>query len=164
LTRSFCINPQTPTISEEMVMSEVQLISSSDEGNRWYLSSAPLPGGTGSVLVPKKQGSYTVQVTIGGCNSGVSASHPFFITSIEDWYTTVEVYPNPVAQTLLIDLGTEMTDAKLSLTSASGVPLGTINVNAEGTAEVDMSRLSSGMYILHVEYKGKVNRYKVLRK
>jgi hypothetical protein len=139
------------------------LISGSDVGNQWYLNNEPVPGETDPILMPRKQGSYTVQVTIDGCRSGVSPSHLVIVTAVEEWASAVQVYPNPVAETLKINLASEMTGVKLSLTSAAGVPVRTLHVDA-GSCEIDVSQLPAGIYMLQVEYKGKVNQYKVLRK
>jgi hypothetical protein len=73
------------------------------------------------------------------------------------------VYPNPVAERLSVNVGSEMTDVKVLLTNASGVLVRMVQVSAEGNCEIDMSSLPAGMYLLEIEHKGSVNRYKVLR-
>ncbi|HEX6181072.1 MAG TPA: choice-of-anchor tandem repeat GloVer-containing protein [Chitinophagaceae bacterium] len=163
VTQSFCIDPSRPGITEDKSLGEVHLISSSDTGNQWFLANQLLNGATASVLTPVKQGSYTVQVTIGGCRSEISASHLVLITEVEDWASTIKVYPNPVAEKLMVDLGKEGSAVKIVLTSPTGAPLRTVNTSSGGTVEIVMGHLPAGMYVLQIECKGKLGRYKVLK-
>jgi hypothetical protein len=163
VTRTFCINPSTPDIAEDNTLSVIQLISSSDAGNQWFLANQSIAGATASILTPTKQGAYTVQVTIGGCHSEISAPHLVVITEVEAWESSIEVYPNPVAEKLVVNLGNEAGSVKIVLTSPTGVPVRTVNSNSGGSHEIDMAHLPTGMYLLQIEYKGKVGRYKVLK-
>ena len=112
VTRLFCVNPARPAITEDNSMSTIQLTSNSDTGNQWFHANQPLSGATTSVLIPVKQGVYTVQVTIGGCRSEISESHVVLITEVKEWGSSIEVYPNPVAEKLLVDLGKETSAAR----------------------------------------------------
>jgi hypothetical protein len=163
VTRSFCINPVRPTITEDNTLSEIQLISRNDTGNQWFLANQPLSGATTSVLIPVKQGSYTVQVTIGGCRSEISESHHVLITEVEEWASSVEVYPNPVAEKLMVDFGKETSAVRIVLTSSTGVPIKTVNATSGGSVEIDMEYLPAGMYLLQVEHKGRSGRYKLVK-
>ncbi|MEJ7643326.1 MAG: choice-of-anchor tandem repeat GloVer-containing protein [Chryseolinea sp.] len=163
VTQSFCINPSTPGITEDITPGEIQLVSSSDTGNQWFLGNESLAGATSSLLKPKQQGSYTVQVTTDGCRSEISAPHLVVITEVEDWASSIDVYPNPVAEKLKVVLGHETYGARIILMNPIGVPIGTFNVNSGGAHEVDMGHLPTGIYLLQIEYNGKVSRYKVLK-
>jgi len=163
VTRLFCIYPARPAITEDNSMSEIQLISNSDTGNQWFHDNQPLSGATSSVLIPVKQGVYTVQVTTGGCRSEVSESHPVLITEVEEWASSIEVYPNPVAEKLMVDLGKETSAVKIVLTSSTGVPIKTVDASSGGAVEINMGYLPAGMYLLQVEYKGRFGRYKVIK-
>ncbi|MGC3945749.1 MAG: T9SS type A sorting domain-containing protein [Chryseolinea sp.] len=164
VTRTFCINPSRPSISEDNTLSTLQLVSSSDVGNQWYYGPQALAGANGSSFTPTKQGSYQVRVTIDGCISEYSDTHMVIITAVEEWATGVEVYPNPVAEKLTVDLGNETNDVTIVLMSITGAPVKTINAGSGGTHEIDMSNLPAGMYLLQIESEGKVGRYKVLKR
>lgn len=74
--------PATPVItavgpSTVCTGTQVQLQSSSGSGNVWYKDNAPLGFGAQSAFLDQS-GSYTVQVSLNGCNSAVSA--PFAVT------------------------------------------------------------------------------------
>jgi uncharacterized repeat protein (TIGR03803 family) len=164
VTRAFCINPSKPVITEDNTLSEIQLVSSSDDGNQWLYNNEPIPGATGSSIKPVKQGAYRVQVTMGGCSSELSNAHMVVITEVEEWTSSIEVYPNPVAEKLTINLGNETGDLRITLTSTTGIAVRTINVSTGGTQEIDMTNVPSGMYLLQIESRDKVGRYKVLKK
>ena len=116
------------------------------------------------MLKPIKQGSYTVQVTIGGCRSEISLPHLVVITEVEDWASSIKVYPNPVAEKLKVDLGNHTNAVRIVLINTTGVLVTTAEFQSGGAHEIDMAHLPTGVYLLQIEYKGKVGRYKVLKR
>ena len=67
------------------------------------------------------------------------------------WASSIGVYPNPVAEKLIVDLGNETSGVKIVLTSPTGVPVMTVNSSSGGSHEIDMAHLPAGMYLLQIE-------------
>ncbi|HYM62590.1 MAG TPA: carboxypeptidase regulatory-like domain-containing protein [Thermoanaerobaculia bacterium] len=71
--------PATPTITPAgsttfCAGDSVTLTSSSDSGNQWFLNGSPIGGATNQTYTAITEGNYTVQVTLLGCASGMSAT------------------------------------------------------------------------------------------
>src|SRR5258708_37403122 len=60
-------------------VSGVTLTSSNSSGNRWFLNTSPIFEATGNTYQPNQPGTYSVQTTLNGCLSTMSA--PVVITS-----------------------------------------------------------------------------------
>jgi hypothetical protein len=85
--------PETPEIN----MIDSLLVSSSTEGNQWYLNEAEISGAAGQNLVPDAEGSYTVVVTIDGCSSLPSEALVINWMSVDyqELFQKLIVYPVP---------------------------------------------------------------------
>ncbi|MBA4056485.1 MAG: hypothetical protein C0490_17345, partial [Marivirga sp.] len=90
---SFCINPPQPVISESGQIPDVELHSSNEIGNQWYLGNEAMAGYVGQSIVATEEGSYTVATTIEGCESERSSTKAFVITSIEEFLPQINLYP-----------------------------------------------------------------------
>ncbi len=141
--------PAKPTIS---AVANV-LTSSSASGNQWFLNGNPIPGANGQSHNATAAGNYTVQVTINNCVSQISNS--FVYTSIQNINDAlISVYPNPVIGNLFINTGISKGELKLTLYDATGRNVFSKLVFTNGSAqhvELDLAKLSEGMYILHAE-------------
>ena len=86
--------PSKPTISRN----STDLVSSGSSGNQWYLDGSAVAGATGQNFKPSASGNYTVRVKLNGCESLVSESYYFLITSILNFDNGqfIKFYPNPV--------------------------------------------------------------------
>ncbi|HYH15984.1 MAG TPA: T9SS type A sorting domain-containing protein, partial [Flavisolibacter sp.] len=96
------VNP-TPAIPV-IVATSNQLVSSSPTGNRWFYNGTPINGATAQICSPIASGLYTVQVTVGNCKA-TSNPYNFVFTRIDApsaWNGEVVLYPNPVANKLMI--------------------------------------------------------------
>jgi fibronectin type 3 domain-containing protein len=88
--------PPKPTISRN----NTDLVSSGSAGNQWYLDGTAVVGATAQNFKPSASGYYTVKVKLNGCESVVSESYYFLITSVVtlDNGQFIKVYPNPIDQ------------------------------------------------------------------
>lgn len=85
--------PQTPAITQH----GDTLTSSAASGNQWYLDGVEIPGATGQQHMAVYIGTYTVQVTLSGCSSGISNEILVYPVSVDENPIAegFEVYPNP---------------------------------------------------------------------
>ncbi|MGA2297661.1 MAG: T9SS type A sorting domain-containing protein, partial [FCB group bacterium] len=109
------------------------------------------PGDTSQSINATQNGKYSVQATQDSCHSLMSDVFDFVLTGVYDvtFNNPIFIYPNPA-------------ESRLSIVSNSVVPLGTIEIfNILGTkvfsreesnkwAEVDISTLQSGIYLIKI--------------
>jgi len=129
------------------------LSSSYGQGNQWFLNGTPIAGATFSSYAPTQTGNYTVQVTIDGCPSPLSAPYNFIVTAITGPVLPdgIKVYPNPVETLLFID---NPAIRKLHITIYS--PEGLLVSETESSKrkiEINMRGLPAGMYIIRLTGK-----------
>ncbi|MBX2898756.1 MAG: T9SS type A sorting domain-containing protein [Cyclobacteriaceae bacterium] len=99
--QTICVNPPKPTI---LPSGSEHLVSSTPEGNQWYLNGQAINGATGLVLAIIEPGTYTVINTIEGCASEVSEPVTLLITDVKEVLNTAGIYPNPARSVMRIDL------------------------------------------------------------
>jgi Ig-like domain CHU_C associated/Secretion system C-terminal sorting domain len=94
--------PLTPVISAAPQGSGVVVLTSSQPvGNQWFLNGQPIPGATGAtytVSTSAQNGAYTVQCTVAGCPSALSAPQNVTVTGTSAALAAqpdVALYPNP---------------------------------------------------------------------
>ena len=135
VARSFCINPNTPSISVE----NGSLLSSAPSGNIWYLNGQTIASATDATYTPTVDGEYSVQVSASGCLSSISAITNVTFTGNEaeeenneeeeDEVLNVaplpddeslEVYPNPFDNSLTIENSSTTNLRFITLYSLSG--------------------------------------------
>ena len=92
--------PPKPVVSQlknNLTGNNYTLVSSSSEGNQWYLNNDPLAGATGNYIVPQMPGEYFTIVTLGTCSSDTSNRIIVQTTGIDPVSNgvSVNIYPVP---------------------------------------------------------------------
>lgn len=135
---------EKPTIT----LSNGSLLSSSKIGNQWYnISSGIIDGATSSIYRPKSSGFYQSRVIVGGCASPFSDPFYYLVTGLEDINnnsTNYIIAPNPVQNTLYINVGTNQNKFNLKLFDLNGIIL--IDKNFKQKTFLNLSLLSAGTY------------------
>lgn len=72
------------------------------------------------------------------------------------------IYPNPVADVLSISTSEDLSNAKFSITTTLGETV--IQSKNSNTNSIDVSNLSSGVYILSLEKEDKTKQFKFIKK
>jgi hypothetical protein len=143
-----------------------KLISNYETGNQWYLDGDPITDATGKVLEVQKSGLYKLEVAINGCTT--SANEIMAVTGVEKpvYSDHLQVYPNPTDG--IIDV---VIDSKnkviVNLISPLGVNMDSKELsesNGRMRAQFDISRNSSGVYILQIQDGEAVSFKKVIKK
>jgi pyruvate/2-oxoglutarate dehydrogenase complex dihydrolipoamide acyltransferase (E2) component len=115
---------------------------------QWYVDGAAIPQANGPTHTATQSGSYTVAVTdTNGC-TGMSAAQQVEVTNgigSVTGKTTVRVYPNPASGKLYI-AAPYAGKVSLSLSSIAGQEV----LRQQHAAEMDISKLAPGMYILKI--------------
>jgi len=148
--QQFCINPVQPVITATSVH---ELTSSADTGNQWYLDGKMIDGATGKKIQATKDGSYMVQVTVGGCSSKLSTPVVVVIAATEnplpEW--SVNIFPNPSHDFFSISID-NMTTSQLRYQVID--PLGRLLLQSTGHAQptvIDLHNQPAGIYFMKVQ-------------
>jgi hypothetical protein len=120
-------------------------------------TSQPIPGATGLSYTPTANGTFAVVVDNGTCSDTSSCETLTNFSIAEGALIPIKVYPNPTSGLLHID--SDQAIEKIEVYDLLGR-----EVIASGSeTEVDLSTLSSGVYLVKVHLENEVHVRKVLK-
>ncbi len=144
--------PPVPTISQNGSI----LTSSSATGNQWYLGGTLINGATTQIYNAVASGNYTVDVTdVNGCTSASAPSNLLFTgIATSTGAGSLSAYPNPAKDNLVVNFSTIIdTKALLTVYDLLGNQVLSVQIastHTNGQSNLDISSLSTGMYVLRV--------------
>jgi uncharacterized repeat protein (TIGR03803 family) len=143
--------PATPLITQGGAV----LSSSAASNNQWYLNGTIIPGATSQNYTPLQNGNYTVVVTNAYSCSSASAPYNVMNTGIRETQGLAiqSVYPNPASNTLNITVSgmhESLGDIIILDMLGNEVLSNPVQITQLTKMQLDISNLSSGMYILRV--------------
>lgn len=146
--QQFCVNPAKPTINATSLH---ELTSSEDSGNQWYVDGKLIDSATSKKLQATKDGSYAVQVTVGGCSSTLSQPVVVVIAATEnqlpEW--SVSIFPNPSHDVFSIDFANIVTpNFHYEVFDALGRMLLQRTYHDEPVTVIDLRDHPSGLYVV----------------
>jgi hypothetical protein len=161
-----CIIPPKPTISLSGVNPQFTLTSSSSQGNQWFINGALIQDALGENYTPNVTGNFSVQVTINGCKSNMSAPYPLVITGdIQTQNTEIKIYPNPVINELNILSGSsggiEQFTAKIY--DLYGRVIQNEIISNSYPISINTSFLVSGCYVIEFNQVGRIFRCRFVK-
>lgn len=140
------------------------LISNYITGNQWYKDGELIEGATNQTFIPTESGTYTLTVDVGACRFQAPESYTHVVTSLEQSATPeIEVYPNPVNETLTIKLPEPMPFIFQIRSSNGAVIKQDAFVEPTRQFSIDVSELNDGMYFLGLHYKNKLYQFKFVK-
>jgi len=155
---SFCVSgsvaveqaPTGPAI--QLLFGDTLFASTEADSYQWYLDGAAIPNATNQWLVPTASGLYTVEALgPNGCPSPGSSVFSYTLppgTGIEELpIPALRVWPNPASQQVQLQLEGGLVQAPFRLLNSMGQLLASGTMRA-GEAQLDVSGLAPGMYIL----------------
>ncbi len=126
---------------------------------QWYQDGNMVANATNYYIVPQNSGEYMVEISdTNGC-SNQSEPYNMWVGVEEISQTELFIYPNPVKGELFVR-GTD--SFNIHLIDVMGRELVFLSTQT-GFCKVDMSDLSSGVYLLRVETKKGISTHKVVR-
>ncbi len=138
----------TPTPSVPVVVQDGNTLNvDATSGIQWYLNGSPIAGANAAQYVPTFSGDYSVIVSNGSCESGMSNTITYTITEIgETPLVQLQVYPNPVRDALHV-VTKEAEGFDWSLYNALGQCIQKGH-NTTGTMIVSVDQYERGFYTL----------------
>ena len=154
-SQTFCINPAKPVISVSNAdPSAPVLTSSSVGGNQWFKDGVAMNNETQRTLTLLEAGTYSVIVTVDNCQSEPSDERTFIVTGIEDPSGSVNVYPNPMQDQLVVDAGVLASGSPVKVNLYDAIGRVVHEDSGPGKFVIDVTALKTGLYVLKV-FNGK---------
>jgi uncharacterized repeat protein (TIGR03803 family) len=148
---SFCINPPKPVITDSDEIPDVELHSSNEIGNQWFLDNDVLAGSVSQSIIATEEGSYTVATTIDGCESERSSPKILVTTSIAEVLPKVNLYPNPATQIINVEiLGNTSGIARVELLDITGRLLESQEILTGSTCVFDLRKYRNGILLVKI--------------
>jgi hypothetical protein len=157
--------PAKPTISVSHDNGKTVLTSSAGTGNQWYLNGHAIEGATGVNYITDEAGSYTVKITIGGCDA-TSEAVSVVITAIDqdEKNKTLFVSPSPADEMITINLWKSPgKQINIEILSVDGQVMHTESVNKEYT-KVSVSNYAAGVYLVRAIDADREQRVRFMKK
>lgn len=154
-----CTELASPTIEE----TQGYLVSSYDDGNRWFLNGELIPNETSKKLKISESGMYQVQAWIDDCPSPLSTPYAAIITS-----TTIsesfKIFPTPAKDWIKIQLPVELWDQSLVIHVYDILGKESLHpiLYSNNQIEMEINNLSSGVYIIEIIHGSQMYRSKFL--
>jgi hypothetical protein len=159
--------PATPTVS----LTGNTLTASATTGTyQWYsvagTTLTPVPGATSATFTPTANGSYTVVVTVNGCESDAAAATPVVlgISSLAPGQH-VSIFPNPNAGVFEVQLTGFEKEATIQISNITGQVIATekVALTANITSRTfNLHGLAKGIYLLKVTSGNNLTYRKVI--
>lgn len=116
---------------------------------QWYQDGNQISGATDSTYVPTSNGSFQVEVTNEfGCNF-LSETYSVSNAGVPELTQSIDIYPNPAKAHLIVKNNSVLT-GDLYLTDVYGKTILKLQMNAQGTIQMNVDHLSSGVYFVRI--------------
>lgn len=157
---------EVPFVGAGITQNGNELIAAFDDNNQWFLNGKMIVGATSKSYKPITAGRYTVQTNI---NSGCTAVSDEFLYLPQDKGDTelkLQVFPLPASNSLTVAFEIPNTEnIQLALFNIIGQKIYEKNKSSQKgivIENLDVSRLSSGTYILKIRVGESVYTKKIM--
>ena len=143
------------------------LTSSYAQGNQWYLDGVAVEDATSNALEAVMSGVYTVVATSGECSTTSNGREMVIMGTTEYNAASINVYPNPTADKVTIEIRSTNVNAEAKVVNTLGVELTTQKLSGTSdvkTGEFNLSSYPAGIYMIRVRDGGKLYSKRVSKK
>ncbi|WP_210519242.1 T9SS type A sorting domain-containing protein [Hymenobacter terricola] len=170
-TTSIVVRVLPPVATPTVTRNGNTLISSATTGNQWFRDGQAIAGATGQTFTPTLNGAYTVTVAAAGsagCTSAPSAPLAALATQHALPGTSLSVVPNPTPNGRFSVILTGYSQpVELTVLDALGRTVAHASVatpNPQSTSHaLDLTSLSTGLYVLQVRTANSLETRRVVR-
>jgi len=124
-------------------------------------NAVAIPGAVNKTFTPTVTGNYSVIIFQNGCWSTSACTNIITLGTKTLDVDTFKFYPNPVDDKLFLSYSKELTSVRIINMIGQELSLKTINAN---TAQIDMSNLPRGTYLIEVKSMDEYKTIKVVKK
>lgn len=149
---SFCVSPAIPIITSDS-NNPFLLKSSSNTANQWYFNGTKIVGATNSTYLTDQNGKFTVVVANpdATCSSSTSKVFDLLVLANEqenEWEKSINLFPNPISNTLKISLPSNIILKKVTIFDLSGKK---VLESSNAQEQYDTSQIPNGMFLVQVQ-------------
>jgi hypothetical protein len=166
LTITEAVASSCPTVSLSASGTTLTASPAGGTSYTWHLNGNVITGATSATYTPVSSGSYTVDVASSSSCSGTSNAVTFTVTGINDpsLSSAIQVYPTVTGSIVNVKINGSMDALTYHVYDLNGRAYETGSI-AAGTSNttIDMSKLSSGLYIISIADQNRTATYKVVR-
>lgn len=108
-------------------------------------------GATGKIFLPATTGSYLVSIVKNGCTVYSDCEYVTITGVGESINTEFTLYPNPVTENLIVNLGFTSKSVKVVVMNVMGAEINTRTFSNTESFELAMADLPSGVYFLRIK-------------
>lgn len=142
-TLDLSVNMSGNTLTANMAGASYQWLDCNNTNN-------PIGNATNKIFTPNVNGSYSVKITLNGC-SDTSTCYTITTASIEsNTIKGVKIYPNPSSGLVFINTQEFLENAKIKVMDITGKLLLELNNQNGNDFTIDLSSLSSSIYIIEI--------------
>jgi hypothetical protein len=155
------ISVQRDSLPLPVIIAEpTKLVASTENATyQWYQNGVIVPEQTGKEWLNPENGKYVVEVFKGTCLKA-SDTLEYIVTSVEKPNRLYQLYPNPTRDKFIITLEEPIDFMSMRVISMIGQVMSMpVSKISEYSAEVDLTEMKTGFYLLQVNGQ----RYKVLK-
>lgn len=143
------MKPDTPSIAKF----DSILVSSSTNGNQWYLNGQKISGATEQFYITNSSGLYQVKVSVFPCDTLVSPVFNNIVTALSNTDLSVMrifIYPNPASQVITITGLNSSKQYQYLLRDYTGKALITGVVKNSNRENINIQNVPAGVYLLQL--------------
>jgi len=150
------------TVDTEVIQEGNALIAQADNAAYQWLDCAAglqaIPGATDPLFSDTEEGVFAVEITDGAGCVDTSACVPLVLTGLAGFppLEGVRLFPNPVKDVAVLDLGNRLTDVRVELFTAAGQVIRTYSHARVRRLELPTADLPAGLYRLRVQSQGRI--------
>lgn len=126
---------------------------------QWYLAGAPISGANTSSITITQNGSYSVNVSYGGCNQP-SINFNAIYTGINEQRDKINIYPNPIRD--ICEINSNQIIESLSVLDVGGRIIYEYLGISSYNYILDLSQLKNGIYFAKVNTTDSTIEYKLI--
>lgn len=128
---------------------------------QWYYNGQPVPNATEGTLLAQDNGNYyVVIIDNNGCGFTTTPYNYIKGSLIDNAYSAVTIFPNPVTDKVFVTL--KNASSIVTLLAVNGQTVYSKTAFA-GITEIDVKGLDSGLYLLQVADANGLHTYKVIK-
>jgi hypothetical protein len=152
-SRGFDYCSSIPTQPEVLAENGELSVDGSFDSYQWYLNGTAISGATSATYVPDENGSYTVKVTLNGCER-TSSELEFTSTGVFEYNVrSVRIYPNPASSS--VTFASLPKNSQIRITDVTGKQVITLNTQEE-LVSLDVGDWNSGVYLVQVAHQKEI--------
>ena len=163
VSNSAIVNEPYPLLINIWIDDSSIIATSGFASYQWYdYNNNPIVGANDSIFTPTEMGVYYVTVTdTNGCSED-SYYIDYTISSIENYLSNINIFPNPTNGSITISSKYEIQSIALHNTIGNQLLSVNNNISYQGKTKLDLSTFAKGVYFIKINIDNQIVNYRIL--